>query len=918
VSVERRSNSEHSGKVARQYHSTRIIDEATVPSRDTNAIREGRFIMLISGITRLVELCAQNPWRVFIFGVLLAATAASFSATHFSITTDTEKLIAGDVPWRQRQTNFAKIFPQKEILVVVTAPTPEDSEQAADALAKELVKHTDLFRSVVQPGGGKFFQQNGLLFEPVPKLQRSMAGLSNADFFVGTLVSDSSLRGVMKALGFAADGAQGGELKLDQLAWPLSLAGKTLSDVLDGKPSTFSWQTLVQGVPSQTAQLRHFIEVQPVLDFSALQPGRKATDGIERVAAALNLAAKHGATVQLTGTVPMNDDQFSVISQSALRDTLSALFGTLVILWLALRSWKIVAAVAFSVVVGLAVTAALGLALVGAFNLLSIAFFVLFVGLGVDFGIQFSVRYRSERHECGDLHVALRSAARKVAAPLTLAAAATAVAFFSFLPTPYKGLSELGLIAGFGMLVAFLCSITFVPALLALLSPPGETAPVGFANLASLDDFLQRHRIVVIASTSLVVLAGMPLLFHLPFDINPVNLQSPKAASVIAYRALQGSPLTSGNNAEVVEKSLADADGVAKRLASLPPVLRALTLNSFVPDDQKQKIAIIKAAATRLHGTLEPKREPTSSDKDTVDAIRSTAEDLSRAAGVATGPGAEAARNVSTLLTRLAQSDAATRNQAETAVIPSLNYDLERLRSSLDPQVVTIETLPQELVRDWLLPDGRARVQVLPKGDPSDLDGLRNFATSVLGAAPSATGPAISLYESGKTVIDAFAEAGAVALATIAVLLLIALRRVTDVLLTLIPLLLAGVVTLEICALTGTVLNFANIIALPLLLGVGAAFKIYYILAWREGKTRLLQSSLTRAVIFSAMTNAVAFGSMWSSSYPGMSSMGKMMALALLCTMAAAVLFQPVLMGPPRQIRAASPQAADLVPKAAE
>jgi uncharacterized protein len=149
-------------------------------------------------------------------------------------------------------------------------------------------------------------------------------------------------------------------------------------------------------------------------------------------------------------------------------------------------------------------------------------------------------------------------------------------------------------------------------------------------------------------------------------------------------------------------------------------------------------------------------------------------------------------------------------------------------------------------------------------------------------------------------------------------LLLIALRRVTDVLLTLIPLLLAGAVTLEICALTHTVINFANIIALPLLLGVGVAFKIYYILAWREGKTRLLESSLTRAVIFSAMTNAVAFGSMWASSYPGMSSMGRMMTLALLCTMAAAVLFQPVLMGPPRRAKVVSPEETDLLPEAAE
>ena len=874
--------------------------------------------MLSSAIIRIVDFCARYPRRVFVLGILLAAVAVTYDVARFSITTDTENLIANDLPWRHRQADFANAFPQKDILVVVTAPTPENSEQAANALETELARHTDLFRSVVQPDGGKFFQQNGLLFEPLSDVKGSMTGLSGADFLVGTLAADPTLRGAMKALSFAADGVHGGEIKLDQLVWPLSLTEKTLSDVLAGKPATFSWQSLVQGAPPQTAQLRHFIEVQPVLDYSALQPGRKATDGIHRAAADLQLAEKFGAAVQLTGAVPMNDDQFAVIRQSALRDTLVALFGTLIILWLALRSWKIVAAVAFSVVVGLATTAALGLALVGAFNLLSIAFFVLFVGLGVDFGIQFSVRYRSERHDCDDLHEALRRAAREVAAPLTLAAAATAAAFFSFLPTPYRGLSELGLIAGSGMLVAFLCSITLVPAVLALLSPPGEASPVGFSKLASLDDLLQRHRIVVIAGTFLVVIAGAPLLFHLPFDFNPINLQDPKAASVMTYRELQGNPLTSGSEAEVVTKSLADADSTAKRLAALPQVLRVLTLNSFVPDDQDQKIAIIKAAATRLHGALEPKREPAPSDKDTVDAIRSAAENLSKVAGSATGPGAEAARKVSSLLIRLAQSDAGARKLAEAAVAPSLSYDLERLRNSLDPQLVTIKNLPKDLARDWLLPDGRARVQVLPKGDPSNVNVLRDFATSVLATEPSATGPAISLYESGKTVIDAFVEAGILALVAIVILLLIALRRVTDVLLTLIPLLLAGAVTLEICVLTGTVLNFANIIALPLLLGVGVAFKIYYILAWREGKTGLLQSSLTRAVIFSAMTNAVAFGSMWSSSYPGMSSMGKMMALALLCTMAAAVLFQPVLMGPPRQARAASEPAADLVPDAAE
>ena len=148
--------------------------------------------------------------------------------------------------------------------------------------------------------------------------------------------------------------------------------------------------------------------------------------------------------------------------------------------------------------------------------------------------------------------------------------------------------------------------------------------------------------------------------------------------------------------------------------------------------------------------------------------------------------------------------------------------------------------------------------------------------------------------------IRAFIEAGVLAVLTIAVMLWITLRRFGDVLLTLVPLIVAGAVTMELMVLLGEPLNFANVIALPLLLGVGVAFKIYYIMAWRAGRTNLLQSTLTRAVFFSALTTATAFGSLWLSDQPGMSSMGKLMALALLCTLAAAVLFQPALMGPPR------------------
>jgi hopanoid biosynthesis associated RND transporter like protein HpnN len=874
--------------------------------------------MINSAIVRIVDFCARYRWSVVAAGTLLMLATGAFSVARFSINTDVEGLISRQLPWHARQLQLSRDFPQNGISAVVRAPTAENAEQAANELAQTLARNSRLFPMVGQPDSGDFFERNGLLFDTPADVEKAVEGLTQAEPLISGLAADPSLRGVMKALSLATEGVQLGKIHLEQLSWPLALADWTLSDILSGKPATFSWQELLQGHALPAKQLRHFVEVEPALDFSALQPGREATEGIHRAAADLNLKGKLGATVDLTGQVPMNDDQFSVIKDSAVRDTMTAVLGVLIILWLALRSLKIMAAVFFSLMVGLAAAAALGLAMVGSFNLISIAFFVLFVGLGVDFGIQFSVRYRTERHEHGDLRRALRSAARKAGDPLALAAAATAVGFLAFLPTDYRGLSELGLIAGCGMLIAFFCSITLVPAMLALLNPPGEVAAVGFQSLAPLDHFLQRHRIAVIAGTILIVLAGTPLLLHLPFDFNPVNLQSPNSASVVTYHQLQRNPETSGNDAEILAPSIEQADATAKRLAALPEVSRVLTLSSFIPRDQDRKIAALKTASQRLGAALNPQaKQPAPSDQETVAAIQKTAADLSRAAEKGSGSAADAARHVSALLTRLASADAAVRARAEAAIVPPLVFDLDQLRNSIAPQLVTIKTLPANLVRDWVLPDGSARIEALPKGDPNDINVLRAFATAVLRAEPSATGPAITYYESSRTVTAAFVEAGILALVAIGILLFIALRRVTDVLLTLIPLLLAGAVTLEICVLDGFALNFANIIALPLLLGVGVAFKIYYIMAWRAGKTGLLQSTLTRAVIFSAMTNAVAFGSMWASSYPGMSSMGKMMALSLLCTMAAAVLFQPVLMGRPRQVNAAPESPADL-PLAAE
>jgi len=508
-----------------------------------------------------------------------------------------------------------------------------------------------------------------------------------------------------------------------------------------------------------------------------------------------------------------------------------------------------------------------------------------------------------------DLHKAVALAGRHVGAPLTLAGLATAAGFLSFLPTNYKGVSELGLIAGAGMLIAYLASVTLLPALIVLLRPPGEPEPLGYAALAPLDRYMSRHRKGIIAGVALVVIGGLPLLNWLKFDFNPIDLQDPKTEAVATYHALARDPSSGVNDVQALAPNLRQADLLATKLKKLPEVADVRTLSDFIPRRQDEKLLLIAAAAEKLAPSLNPKDVlPPPTDAENVEALKEAAQRLNEAANDPSNAnqatGKAAAKRLAADLTRLAEAKPALRAKAQQAMIQPLAYNLDGLRQALKPEKVTRDKLPEELTREWIASDGRARVSIAPKEHSGANAAQRKFARAVLKVAPNATEGSISILNAGDTILGAFGEAGGLALVSIAILLWVVLRRITDVLLTLIPLLLAGVVTLELMVVIGMPLNFANIIALPLLLGVGVAFKIYYIMAWRRGTTDLLQTSLTRAVIFSAATTATAFGSLWFSSHPGTSSMGKLLALSLVCTLAAAVLFQPILMGKPRTLEA--------------
>jgi hopanoid biosynthesis associated RND transporter like protein HpnN len=829
--------------------------------------------------------------------------AIGFSATHFQLSSDTVGLISPKLPWRQREAAFNRLFQTEgdQIVVVVDATTPEGAQEAAGALAARLATRKDLVRDVQRANGGPFFSREGLLFQSQAELKSDLDSLVAGQPFLGPLAADPSLRGLAGVLTTAVQGAAAGQAKLSDLNRPIGALAGALEGLRAGKPAAFSWRTLISGKPPTVRETRQIVLVTPVLNFSRLLSGADAIDYVRQSAAGLGLDAAHGVRVRLTGAVPLQDEEFATLGEGA--GVIAAIAGLAIVamLWFAVRSVRLIGAIVFTMLLGLVCAATAGLLVFRTYNVISVAFIPLFVGLGIDFGIQISVRFRSEHVPGVSVRQALVASGEGMGRSLALAAAAIASGFLAFAPTDYVGVSQLGVIAGMGMVIALLLNLSVLPAVIRVLRPPAAPAPHDGVGLERLDAFVLGHRRLVLGTAlgAAVVCAG--LLPFVRFDFNTLHLKSPRTESVATLLDLMSDPDEAVNTMEIVAPNLAAADAMVPRLQSLPQVAQVRTASSFVPKDQGPKLAAIADAAQLLDLTLNPLAVASPpSDAEVVAALQGAAGALDSAAAADAAGGAPA-RRLAGDFRWLAGAPAATRAAADALLMTPLKTVLDQTRQALTAEPVTLQSLPRAITRDWLAPDGRARVSVIPAGDSNRNSVLERFIAAVIKVDPQATGTAFDVQQAGRTVSGAFAEAGALSFVVITALLLMVLRRVRDVAITMAPIVLTGLLTLGSCVVIGQPLNFANIIALPLLFGIGVAFHIYFVMAWRSGSGHLLQSSLTRAIFFSALATATGFGSLWASRHPGTASMGKLLMISLIWTLVSALLFQPALMGPPRE-----------------
>jgi hopanoid biosynthesis associated RND transporter like protein HpnN len=853
--------------------------------------------MLIRLLVHLVDFSRRHSLPVVCGGILLGVFAGWFASAHLGVSTDTDLLFEKTLPWRQRAVEMNRDFPQfRDLLVaVVNARIPEEADATAAELAKRLSADPANFRTVRRPDASPFLEKEGLLFLQTKQLSTLMDQTIDAQPFLGQLVADPSARGLFAALSLLGMGVTQGDADLTPYFASMRAFHQAMEEAIKGDPEPLSWESLLGGGLSELAGQYRFVLVQPHQNFGALEPGGAATKAMRAIIADLPFVKSGEARVRITGQIALADEEFASVAQGAVEGLIGSLVLITLWLFLAVHTWRLIVPILMTLILGLMLTVLFAAAAVGTLNLVSVGFGVLFVGIAVDFAIQFSVRFREFRFETGDPAAAMTATARRVGVQILIASLATSAGFLAFVPTAFSGVAELGLIAGVGMIMAFICTLGFLPAAITVFRPPGEAAEVGFRFAARIDPVIVRHRREVLIAFALLAVGAVAVSPRLQFDSDPLDTKNPNTEAMRTLRDLINNPITNPYTIDVLTPDAKAAQALGEKLETLSTVSGVISINSFVPSDQQQKLAVISDADAILAPTLVPhgSAAPVTADQIRLAAKAALAQIDPALAKLPKGhPLALIAGDLHQMETA---SDAVlmATNAALTRFLP---MQLDRLRLALSAEPVTLSSIPPDFARDWVLPDGRARVQVNPKPEVQNPEGLDAFARQVTAVAPNAGGAAVTIVATAHTIIEAFRHAAIYAVIAIAVILLSLLRRVLDAALVLAPLLMSALLTLLIAVLLPLPLNFANIIALPLLLGVGVSFNIYFVMNWRAGQQRPLGSATARAILFSALTTGTAFGSLALSAHPGTASMGKLLLISLGCTLLASLVFIPALL----------------------
>lgn len=868
------------------------------------------------GASAWVAFAQRHALLVTLAVLLGVAGCAYYTTKHIGINTDNADMISAKVDWRRTSLDYQAAFPQytDSLVVVIDADNADLADYATRELARALRAEPDLFHNVYVPGGGEFFDRNGLLYLSVDELQELADRLIQVQPFLGRLAPDPSMDNFFMLLAQAMDSQQDKQDWQGQLSFELDpiFTGlrKAFSANSEGEFHRLSWHNLIAGSSTATgtsgSSNRRFIELQPVLAFDALSPAAEPMSRIRGLAQELGLNVKHGVRIRLTGQAALEGEELVSVSQGAALGGALALVAVALILLFALRSVRLVLASLLTLIAGLIGTAAFAALAVGTLNLISVAFAVLYIGLGIDYAIHLCLRYREL--VCSGLggSQAMQTAAADVGASLVICAVTTAVGFYAFVPTAYAGVAELGLISGTGMFISLIVTLTLLPALLALAPLPSKTAASPKLTHSGLAALPVNRRRWVLSLAGLAALAAISAVPWVHFNTDTLDLRDASAESVQTYRELMADPQNSPQTLSSLAPDLATAQRMSAQLKALPEVTRALTLADFVPANQADKLVIVEDLSFTLALSEPAELKP----GDFINSYRAVVEFKRALNGYldanpkarqgAAGELDQALEQWNTAISRAPLLLRQERMQElHQSLLTGLPPRLRQLQASLLAQEVSLNNLPDDLHARWLSETGAYRVEIFPSQNLDDSHATHEFVNAVQRVAPAATGPTVLEQSGGRTVVFAFVQAFSYAVIGITLLLLVLLRSIADSLRVLVPLAWVALLVAAATLVLGIPFNFANIIALPLLFGVGVDNGIHVVYRMRQAPPDsglLLTTSTARGVFFSGLTTIAGFGALAFSHHAGTASMGQLLAIGMLVTLVSTLIVLPALL----------------------
>jgi hopanoid biosynthesis associated RND transporter like protein HpnN len=837
--------------------------------------------------------------RAVVAGVAaITVAAAGVAGMGLGLDADNRRLLDEDLPFQEREREFARTFPTltESLLVVLDSESGEAVRSAAQDLVGELEKHPDSFRRVWSPGTDGFFERHGLLYRSADELEEFGDRLARLQPILAELTTDPTLPAFCRVIRMGLDHTRAEGSADEELTGVLDEFSRATVSVYVERPVSVSWENVFLQGSSLDPTTRLVVIADTVLDFDAILQAAAPIELIRDAGRSLGLEER-GVQLRITGYPALNhEEMLGLVWDVGIAGLLSFIL-VLVILWLALRSKRLAGAAAGTLVVGLVWTAAFAALAVGKLNLVSLAFSVLVIGLGVDFSIHLCLHYAALRRTDLPHQEALLETVGLVGPALALCAATTTIGFFAFVPTHYRGVAELGLISGTGMVLLLFLTLTFLPALLRLMC---EQVPLPETRLparleASAAMSVERRSGIVLLTALVCAVVAAALAPRTHFDSNVVEMRDPDTESVQTFHDLLEDTATSPWYVDVVTPDLDTAATRARELAALPEVASTASLLDYVPADQDEKLLILEDAAYLLDVPSRSAVAPEPSPAEQLAALRELAETLDvEWVDAAKTPLARSARLLrSRLQQTLAKLDGdPTRSEAlaelEQGLLSQLPERVERLRSALETGPVTLDDLPENLTARMLAADGRARVQVFPTEDLRDDRALAAFVAAVREQESEISGLPVNLIDSGTATATSLREAVSWALAAITILLVVLWRRPLEALLVLGPLFLAGLFTVGVMAATGLSFNFINVIALPLLLGIGVDSGIHLVTRARRpltGGERLVDTVTARGVLWSALTTLVSFSTLALSGHRGLASLGLLLALGMATTL---------------------------------